>query len=255
MTQGIHPDIPKEVVEGVDNMLNACLRAYLQVASSLREGMTEHETASLVVEELKGGQVTDFWYDIPVLVLFGTKRFLQMVEPDYAVKRPSVDVKLKPSDPFFIDMHPRHKGGQWGNFAATGLFRSANQAEFEFLNLVQAIQQEGIETITAETTGRDLAQWFDNAFMQRDIELLDVRGNYGHSMGQGAKAHYRRLFLDNSNSMPMAGGIYGIEPGGIQRLPDGKVLVARFEDCVYVSALSGRAQLLGRTEALPIAFG
>jgi len=247
------PSLPAHVA-AVDVMLRHCKATYLDVAGTLRSGLSEADIHDRLIEALQQGGVTDYWYDIPVLVLIGATRFIRMADRGYDAKRPRRDVFLQNGDPFFIDIHPRHGEGFWGNFAATGLFHPASDDEAAFALSIQRIQHSGITHFHSGMTGAEIAGWFRRQFVQADVQLLDVRGNYGHSMGHGEKSSYVRHFLDHQNTDAVAGLIYGIEPGGIQRLPDGRTLVGRFEDCVYFPE-QGYAVQLGGSEPVPVVFG
>jgi Xaa-Pro aminopeptidase len=228
-----------------------CVQAYLTVASTIRAGMTEQDMERAIRGELESKGITDFWYDIPIVVLVGTERFLQLTLTDYAIRSPSPDVTLKEGDTLFIDMHPRHATGCWGNFAATGIYRPDDQASVAFAQLMQQLQAEGISALTPTMTGQEVARWFQARFDQAHIDLLDVRGNYGHSMASGPKTPEKRLFLDEHHTTPIGGGIYGIEPGG-KRRAEQSLVAARFEDCVYVN--DEHAVILGRQDPVPIVW-
>lgn len=251
MTELITP----EIVALTDEMQRQCAHAYVTVASGLRAGMSETEIARALRNELRAAGVTDFWYDIPIVVLVGIPRFMQMILADYGVKSPSEQVALQANTPFFVDIHPRHASGRWGNFAASGIYRPAGGEQVAFLEQMQRIHREGIRQLTPRQTGAEVARWFGQLFQQYGIEHLDVRANFGHSMGAGLKSDYQRLFLDEHNDAPIGGYIYGIEPGGVRRSSAGQVIaVARFEDCVYIPPGAGQPVLLGRQEPAPVVF-
>jgi hypothetical protein len=197
----------------------------------------------------------DYWYDIPILALVGVERFMDSALADYAVKSPSEQVRLQANTPFFIDIHPRHVSGRWGNFAASGVYQPADGEQVALLEHMQRIQREGIQRLTAQQTGAEVARWFAQQFQQAGIEHLDVRANFGHSMGTGQKNSYQRLFLDETNNALIGGSIYGIEPGGVRRDGTGRVTAfARFEDCVYIPPDGRPAIILGSPELVPVAF-
>jgi hypothetical protein len=199
--------------------------------------------------------VRDFWYDIPIVVLIGTTRFAQLAAPEYGAKSPSQHVLLQAGMSFFVDIHPRHESGCWGNFAATGVYRPVDRESVAFLKQMQGIQEAGIHQLNREQTGGLVARWFIRQFEEGEVELFDVRANFGHSMGSGLKSDYQRLFLDENNTTPIGGGIYGIEPSGVRRGRPGEIsAMARFEDCVYIPPDSGWAVFLGRTEPVPVVF-
>jgi hypothetical protein len=244
-----------EIVELTDHMQRSCVQAYLTVASSLRVGMSETVIAHAVNGELQSQGITDFWYDIPIVVLVGVERFMQSVLADYAVKSPSEQVTLQADTPFFIDIHPRYANGRWGNFAASGIFQPHGDEQVKQLELMQSLHHQGVHQLTAKRTGADVANWFTQQFAAHGIEHVDVRANFGHSMGAGLKSEYQRLFLDEANYTPIGGSIYGIEPGGVRRDHAGQVVAfARFEDCVYIPPDGRPSVMLGAHEPLPIVF-
>ncbi len=245
-----------EIIALTDTMQRQCAQAYLNVTVSLRVGMSEADIAREVQGELQAAGITDFWYDIPIVVFIGVERFMQSVLADYGVKRPSEQVTLQANTPFFIDIHPRHETGRWGNFAASGVYRPAGDAQVKLLERMQHTHHEGIAQLRAGQTGADVARWFQEQFQANTIEHVDVRANFGHSMGVGMKNGYTRLFLDEANTTAIGGTIYGIEPGGVRRNPGGQVTAfARFEDCVYIPLDDEQSALLGGHGLLPVVFG
>jgi Xaa-Pro aminopeptidase len=245
-----------EIVALTDTMQRQCVQAYLAVTANLRAGMSEAEIARAVQAELQAAGIADFWYDIPIVVFVGVERFMQSVLADYAVKSPSEHITLQANTPFFVDIHPRHQTGRWGNFAACGIYQPAGGEQVELLERMQHTHHEGIARLRAEHTGADVARWFLDQFQANNIEHVDVRANFGHSMGAGSKRDYTRLFLDESNTTAIGGTIYGIEPGGVRRNAAGQVIAfARFEDCVYVPRDDEHPPLLGGHGLLPVVFG
>ena len=230
------------------------INAYRGVTASLRPDLSEKGIAQAIIAELKAAGITEFWYDIPVLVLIGERRIRQLAESGYTQKKPREEIVLRENTLFFIDIHPRHSSGRWGNFAATGVYEPADDQVIAFLKGLQHIQEECIKGLSPTMTGNDVATWFQMRFQQQNIELLDVRHNFGHNMGFGPKNSYQRLFLDEHNSKPIGGQIWGIEPGGIHRhLSNSGVLMGRFEDCVHVP-LNGPPSTLGRDSPIPVTF-
>lgn len=244
-----------ESVEITDEMQRRCVQAYLAVATSLRVGMSEAAIAHVLHRQLQAHGIADYWYDIPIVVLVGVRRFMDSVLVDYAAKSPSQQVTLQANTPFFIDIHPRHASGRWGNFAASGVFQPEDREQVVLLDQMQRIQHQGIQRLTAQQTSADVARWFAGAFARSRIEHLDVRANFGHSMGAGPKSGYQRLFLDETNDTPIGGSIYGIEPGGVRRDSAGWVTgFARFEDCVYIPPDGSPPVILGSAESVPVVF-
>ncbi|CAN5166737.1 hypothetical protein BH09PAT1_BH09PAT1_4380 [soil metagenome] len=246
--------VTPETVAVTENLQRQSIEAYLTIAHELKTGMSESDIAKNLVGELAHRGINDFWYNIPILVLIGSDRFQQMADPDYAVKSPSEDVRLKPGDPFFIDVHPRDKSTRWGNFASTGIYQPGDEQldELLFLQRMQGIQEQIVGSMTGIDIGAKVAQGFNTLFENESISLLDVRGNFGHTMGYGQKSDYERSFLDESNNQQIGGKIWGIEPGGVKTLGN-KLLVARMEDCVHIPRV-GEPRVLGRQNLPPVAF-
>jgi hypothetical protein len=230
------------------------INTYMSVTASLKPNLSEKAIAQAIIAELKAAGVTEFWYDIPILVLIGERRILQLAQTGYTQKKPQEEIILRENTLFFVDIHPRHSSGRWGNFAATGIYEPADDQVITFLKGLQHIQEECIKMLSPTMAGKDVAVWFQKKFQQQNIELLDVRRNFGHNMGFGPKNSYQRLFLDEHNPQPIGGQIWGIEPGGIHRHPSKSgVLIGRFEDCVHVP-LNGSPSTLGRDSPIPITF-
>jgi Metallopeptidase family M24 len=252
----IHPAL-QEVIAITTSMQRNCIETYLAVANTLESGMSEADIAERVRQELKNRGYSRYWYTISILVLIGPVRFLQMADPDYSAKNPSKNVFLQEGDTFFIDMHPMHiPSGCWGNFGATGLYRSVEDFEqITFLNEMQFIQMESIRGFKPEITARDVSVYFQGIFQERAIELVDVRFNIGHAMQRGPKRWTRKsFFLDENNYRPIGNRILGIEPGGKRNRRSGKgIVVARFEQCVYMPENSSPI-ILGHTGTIPTVF-
>jgi Xaa-Pro aminopeptidase len=255
LTDRMNETATPETLEATAWMQSQCIQAYLTVASALRSVLSEARIARAIRDELQASGVRDFWYDIPIVVLIGTNRFAQLIAPEYDVKSPSEVAVLQPGMSFYIDIHPRHESGCWGNFAATGVYHPPDSESAALLKMMQGIQEAGIRHLNGEQTGGDVARWFVRQFEDAEIEVFDVRANFGHSMGSGAKSDYQRLFLDEHNNTPIGGGIYGIEPSGVRRDGSGQIsAMARFEDCVYIPPHGGQAVIMGRTDPVPVAF-
>ncbi|HEY7417756.1 MAG TPA: M24 family metallopeptidase [Ktedonobacteraceae bacterium] len=229
-----------------------CVAAYLSVASALQVGMSEKDIASALQHQMNDMGISDYWYDVPIITLIGRERFQSIAQQGYTVKAPQADIRLCEGQVFFVDLHPRHASGRWGNFAATGWFGAPDSNQVSFLRLMQTVQEEGIRSLSCGMSGTDIYAWFRRKFDQHRIECIDVRGNFGHTMGAGSKYDYRRLFLDEHCEERLGGTILGIEPGGMSRV-SGEVVVARFEDCVYLSP-DGPPIILGRDKPLPVVF-
>lgn len=255
MTNKENQPISQEEVEITEHLQQQTIEAYLTVAHDLRTGMSEADIAKDLAGELDFRGINDFWYNIPILVLIGPNRFQQMSDPDYDVKTPSEDIQLRPGDPFFIDVHPRDKSTRWGNFASTGIFQPTDDQidQVSFMKRMQEMQGKVVRSLSGENSGAQVSDAFHSLFEDEQISLLDVRGNFGHNMGRGAKADFQRSFLDSENSQTIGGMIWGVEPGGIKRVGEGKLLVARMEDCVHVP-LVGEPKILGRQSLPPVEF-
>lgn len=258
MTPKEFSPVSQEAVEATAWMQKQCIKAYLTVASSLKAGMTEVNIVKAIRAELKISGVKDYWYNIPIMVLIGVDRFKQMAVDDYEKKSPSDTVALQESLPFFVDIHPRHDSGRWGDLAATGVFRPRDDEKaVEFLKSMQQIQQAGIARLAPSMKCSDVAAWFNNRFNQDNVNLVDVRGNFGHSMESGEKSTSERNFLDPNIHVPIGGKIFGIEPGGFRPTAGNvnSVLVARFETCVHIPQEgAGSVRMLGDTTTLSVVF-
>jgi Metallopeptidase family M24 len=248
-----------EAIEVTEWMQKQCIHAYLAITSELKNGYSEKRIEQAIRDVLRENGLDDFWYDIPVMVLIGVERFFHMANSEYHVKIPSDDINLIPGDYIFIDMHPRHPSGRWGNFAATGIYRPGDDAEaINFLQQMQKIQTDVVGSLNSQDNGADIANRFQRKFQLEQINLVDVQGCFGHDMLYGQKRgsfeRDRRSFLDKYNTITIGGRIWGIEPGGSRiRSSGNSFVVARFEDCVYVP-FHGPPIILGRQESIPVVF-
>ena len=225
---------------------------YLNTISRLKSGMSENDIAEIILKQYKRAGIENFWYDIPIMVLIGEKRFLDM-NGDYEKKTPSDKYLLNTGDTINFDFTPIEKDGLRGTFSATYIFRPKTDYDFEkieFLKLMRKIQRDGIKQITSLSRVDDIANWYLDKFRGNGITLVDVRNNLGHSMHKGAKKNSdeseKRIFIDTKNNNPIGEGIFAIEPAGFKRSKNekDKILVGKFEDCLYVPVNSGIPLLL-----------
>jgi len=145
---------PQEIISATAAMQQKCTDAYLSVTRSLWPGMSELEIAQAMTETLHAEGVTQFWYDIPVVVLSGPERFMpdgssrlrgqKSICGGYFAARLSGKEECKPwfawaeqalpsifilvglptpvavpqelsNSPVFIDIHPQHVRGTSGH--------------------------------------------------------------------------------------------------------------------------------------------
>lgn len=250
-----------DVIRETEEMQARCVQASYKVISSLENGMSELHVADMFAEELAEEGVTDYWYRFPRgverMILFGEDRFQDMTSEKYEEKIPREDIILKPGDLVYFDLHPRSQSGYWGNFAASGIYKpqEIDQERVAFIETIQRIQQEGINQLRADMTGKDVYAMFMKLYENEGIHLIDVLGNFGHRMLQGEKTRtiwqdVPYAFLDQKNDLPIEGQIFGIEPGGRHGMFFGRV-----EDCIYIPQ-QGTARILGRNldQPFPVIF-
>ena len=208
--------------------------------------MSEADLEAGIRSELAQLGVVDYWYDVPIMVLAGSGRFLDMTNDDYESKSPSTDVQVHTGDPVFVDIHPRSENGRWGNYARTFVVNPTQNDQLLMLGRMRDIQMSGIKMMPHMKTTLDLANYYGRELRQMQIELVDVRGNFGHNMGSGEKKAFTgRTFIDDETMVPLVDQIWGVEPGGFKTFGS-RIVVARFEDCVHVANHS--ALMLGGTE-------
>ncbi len=238
--------VSQEAVEITDHMQTMCEAALYELIHEMRLGMSEREIERVLRDKLQARGFTDYWYNIPILVLAGQKRFFDMANDDYESKAPSTEVRINEGDPLFVDIHPRDESGRWGNFARTLIVNPHDHDHVEFVRQMRAIEwrrfpRGGRASETTHELARDLHGEFD----ADGINLVDVRSNFGHNMGSGEKSSFTdRSFIDMDTHVALRGQIWGIEPGGYLQVSPGNFLVARIEDCVHVSE-SGELRTLG----------
>lgn len=216
---------------------------YLSTIRHLKVNMSEVDIATFISEQYKKKGVESYWYDVPMMVLISEERFLEMTK-DYNTKSPLTTYRLKSGNTIHIDLTPKDKEGFWGDFSATCVFHPKTDYDFEkveFLRLVRKIQRDGIKRIKSVNQGSNIANWYLGKFRENNMTLVDVRNNVGHSIHQGTKkfpdGRGKRNFLDVNNNNPIGEGIFAIEPGGYREssIDKNKIVVGRFEDCIYVS--------------------
>lgn len=244
--------ITDEVLGITKDLQIKCLDTYLETMGELEAGQNEAQIAKRIREKLDKRGIVDFWYNVPIFVLFGVERFMTTGEKSYDIKNPKRNRILEGGDPVFIDMHVRDiESGVWGDFSATVIYKPIFQEQVDFLAEVQNIQNQTIAEISSETTPNQLASSFLRRFDLAGITPVDVLNNFGHIIGRGEKNSWSRIFIDTETETPtMANAIWGIEPGGYMDTLQGRV-VGRFETCVWVSP-SGRVIDLTGNPQLPL---
>lgn len=244
-------------IEKIKKLQVLSYKIYLNVIRRIIKGMSEVEIASIILNEFKNNGIDNFWYDIPIMVLIGENRFLDMTG-DYNLKSPKLNHLLKVGDTINVDFTPMDKESFWGDFSATCVYHPKTEYDFkkvEFLKLIRKIQRDGIKIIASTDSGKDIATWYLEKFKENEITLVDVRNNFGHSMHQGSKKYpdgrEKRIFMDINNMNPISENILAIEPSGLSKIsPENKILVGKFEDCVYIP-IAGEPLLLIPDEELP----
>jgi len=237
-------------VKTVGRLQALCADVFDDVVGRLQAGMSEFGIAQQLNQAFATRDITEYWYDVPLMVSIGTDRFKEgTTTTDYAVKGPSKNVRLEAGVPLFIDMSPLDTPTRlWGDWASTIVFQPREQIDDEqvaFLQTIKQIHRAGIARITAQTTGADLAKFYLGQYKEQAITLLDVRNNTGHSIHAGPKSEAKRTWLDLTNTTPLGEGIFAIEPGGFRSKKGGSgIVVGRFEVCVYIPA-AGNAHILG----------
>lgn len=250
--------IPKNI-EKVNKLQLLSYSIYLNTIKQIKTGMSEIDIASVISKQFKERGVDKFWYDVPIMVLIGEGRFLDMTG-DYGKKSPSDNHLLKIGDTINVDFTPMDEEGDWGDFSATCVFHPKTDYDFEkveFLKLVRRIQKEGIKRIRSANTGRNIAALFLEKFKENNITLVDVRNNVGHSMHSGTKkfpdGSEKRKFLAANNIQTIGEGIFAVEPSACRKsiIDKNKIVVGKFEDCIYLST-SGTPLLLAPNKKLPL---
>src|SRR3989344_6311705 len=95
-----------ERIKIVSELQNKTADIFKVVTRSLQVGMSEADITKLIRAEYEKRGVVDFWYDVPIIVLVGTERFLNAANADYATKSPSANSLLNDGDTIYVDVHP-----------------------------------------------------------------------------------------------------------------------------------------------------
>lgn len=246
----ILPTVSEEEIEITDRLQAKCIKAFFHVLNQLKTGVTEEQIAKIARSELEKLGITDYWYDVPILVLIGSKRFIDMSKPNYQTKKPSSEIALQPDDTLFVDIHPRDStSGRWGNFARTVVYNPQSSEKLKKVQQMSRIHRDSIASINSDMSVSQVAKMFDIKFQKDRISLLDVRNSYGHNMGIGEKDSFERTFITTNCPYSITGQIWGIEPSGVFV---NQALVARIEDCIHVS--SSGTKILGGEQAEKLIF-
>ncbi len=240
----------QEKAEIVGRLQSACTAVFESVVSNLQAGMSETHVAEMIRNSLRQYGINNYWYDVPIFVLFGANRFKTIATTDYSLKSPTVNSVLTEGSPVYVDIHPMDtETGIWGDWNSMVVFQprpGLDNEELSFLREMRQLQRNVMAQITAETTGAEVLQACAEAFQQTNTTLQDSRNNVGHSMHDGPKVKANRVWLDQENVAPLGEGIFAVEPGGIRTGKNGETLVARFEDCIYIPK-TGHARVLGKS--------
>lgn len=245
----------QEKIKIISNLQKISIDIFNAILSLLKIGMSEIDISSLIKIEFEKRGIAEYWYNVPIGVWIGIERFkVCNTTTDYNLKNPSKDSKLFTGAPVLIDLSPMDSETKlWGDWSSTFVFqpRKIDDEQVKFLKTMRQIQRKGIERITTQTTGREIADYYLNEFKKNNIQLLDVRNNVGHSLHEGPKDQAKRIWLDQKNNLSLGSGFYAVEPGGITQI-NGKEVVARFEDAIYIPK-EGTAIILGNKELMPFA--
>lgn len=246
-----------ERISVVNNLQTISSEVVSSVFSLFKTGMSEYEIAKLIRNAFAKRGVYDFWYDVPLIVLIGTERFLKAANADYAIKSPSQEYTLQDGSTIYIDVHPQDASTSlWGDWNTMAVFHPRTNIDDEqvaFLEQMRQIHREGIEKLKPTMTGADVANYFVEVYQKNGITpLVATNSDVGHTIHDGLKVGVKRLMLNMENSSLIGGYIYAIEPAGFRQKKFGDgILVGRFEECIYIPK-EGNAVLLGSKNLLPL---
>lgn len=246
-----------EIIKVVSELQEKSADVFKAITPSLRVGMSELDIAGLIKLEFKKRDIVDFWYDVPIIVLIGTKRFINGANADYATKSPSVNAVLKDGSIIYVDVHPRdNKTKLWGDWNTMAVFHpraGVDDEQVAFLEQMREIHRKGIAQLTPTMTGADVINYYFTTYKESGITPITVnKPDVGHTIHAGAKIDASRLLLCEENTTPIGGHIYAVEPAGFRPKKSGEgMVVGRFEECVYIPKL-GNVILLGSKELLAL---
>src|SRR3989338_5594348 len=244
-----------ESIQAVETLQEKCISSYNELLDTLKDGMSEADIKLILISLMKKKGIHSYWYDIGIMVLINENRFRDMQKKDYVLKCPSETVVLKKGNPIFIDFHPMDENGIWSDFSSMCIFKPSDddKDKVSFLELIYSIHMEGIRNLNSTMTFADVFRWYQTKYKEYNMEIEDARHTVGHTVDSGKKndkyGNDKRLFLDSINRESISGYILAIEPG-VYKFSNKKMLVGRFEDCVYIPQ-SGVPVILGRKNKLP----
>lgn len=245
-----------ETIKVMSKLQKTSVEVFKAVAPSLKTGISELDIAQMMKDEFAKKRIYDFWYDVPIIVLIGTERFINGVNANYVTKSPSREYLLKEGDVVYIDTHPQDNQTKlWGDWNTMIVFhprKGIDDEQVAFLKEMQEIHREGIAQLTPMMTGVNIINYYFDTYQKRGITpLMGKKPDVGHTIHAGSKINANRLLLTTENTTPIRGHIYAIEPGGFRTKKSGEgVVVGRFEECVYIPK-EGNVVLLGNKELLP----
>ncbi|MDO8573736.1 MAG: M24 family metallopeptidase [Candidatus Daviesbacteria bacterium] len=241
----------------VANLQNTSAEVFKTISKSFEVGYSEAEIAALIKLEFRKRGIVDFWYDVPIIVLIGTERFISGANADYATKSPSVDAVLKDGSIIYVDVHPQDNQTKiWGDWNTMAVFHprvGIDDEQVAFLEEIREIHRKGIAQLTPTMTGADVINYYFTAYKEGGImPIIGNKPDVGHTVHAGVKVDAKRLLLCEENTTPIGEHIYAVEPAGYRPKKSGEgVVVGRFEECVYIPKL-GNAILLGSKELLAL---
>lgn len=252
----LHSNDLSRKVKVVSNLQNTSKMVFKTVMSRLKSGMSEEDIASEFRTEFRKRNISDFWYSIPIIVLISVERFLTGANANYDIKSPANDIKLKDGSLIYIDLHPMDQETKfWGDWNSMIIYRPREGVDDEqviFLEEMRQIHRDGIAQITSKTTGKELIDFYTKTYESKGITpIWDKIKDIGHTLHEGPKDSVSRRFITADDIQTLGGNIIAVEPSGFRRKNNHEVVVARFEECIYIPE-NGIAIILGNNELLPL---
>ena len=212
MARGVAPEPPAELVAAQ----RATLEALHELEREVRPGMTERELAARADELARERGATGVWTPITA----GAGAGALVSHPAY----PPTDREVSDPDLVWIDLTPDFSG--WPGDATRSLAVGEDAGRARVLEDVRRIEREVIAAIEPGMPANELFAVARALMDAGGYELLDLLGNIGHDLGEGARVDG---FIDPRNRTPMW-GCWAVEPHiGL----DG--IAAKVEDLVWIA--------------------
>lgn len=205
----------RPLARGLIEAQRATLAVVAELEREVRPGMTERALAARAQDLARGRGATGFWTPVAV----GAGPGALVCHPAF----PPTERAVADDDLVWFDVTPDFGG--WPGDATRSVVLGADRARLRVFDDARRIQRTLLEYVRPGMRASELFAYARTLLDAEGYELLDLLGNIGHDLDEGARV---TGFIDPRNDAPMW-GCWAIEPHiGL----DG--IAAKFEDLVWL---------------------